>query len=140
MTKNRKKITAEKKIFFFKSKTATYLSLGLHKVCLSYRRCLQLSKEAIHPTLQNMNFYKFFLLLWVTFALLDPDPDSESGSGDTDPIESGSNPDPDPQPWWEYINHSRIHEFRNWEQGRPVLFLEIYVSNFRYSEGYNNDT
>jgi hypothetical protein len=27
-----------------------------------------------HPTLQNMNFYKFFLLLWVTFALLDPDP------------------------------------------------------------------
>jgi hypothetical protein len=43
-----------------------------------------------------MNFYKFFLLLWVIFALLDPDPDSESGS--TDPIESGSNPDPDPEP------------------------------------------
>jgi hypothetical protein len=41
-----------------------------------------------HPTLQNMNFYKFFLLLWVIFALLDPDPDSESGS----------NPDPDPKP------------------------------------------
>jgi hypothetical protein len=50
-----------------------------------------------HPTLQNMNFYKFFLPLWVIFALLDPDPDSESGSGSTDPIESGSNPDP--QPW-----------------------------------------
>jgi hypothetical protein len=51
-----------------------------------------------HPTLQNMNFYKFFLLLWVIFALLDPDPDSESGS--KAPIESGSNldPDPDPQP------------------------------------------
>jgi hypothetical protein len=49
-----------------------------------------------HPTLQNMNFDKFFLLLWVIFALLDPDPDSESGS--TDPIESGSNPDPDPHP------------------------------------------
>ncbi len=32
MTKNLKKITAEKKInFFFKSKTAIYLSLGLHK-------------------------------------------------------------------------------------------------------------
>ncbi len=28
-----------------------------------------------HPTLQNMNFYNFFLLLWVIFALLDPDPD-----------------------------------------------------------------
>jgi hypothetical protein len=28
-----------------------------------------------HPTLQNMNFYHFFLLLWFIFALLDPDPD-----------------------------------------------------------------
>ncbi len=53
-----------------------------------------------HPTFQNMNFYKNFLLLWVICALLDPDPDpdSESGSGSTDPIESGSNPDPDLQP------------------------------------------
>ncbi len=40
-----KKITAE--IFFFLSKTAIYLSLGLHKVCPSYRRSLQYSKEAI---------------------------------------------------------------------------------------------
>ncbi len=47
-----------------------------------------------HPTLQNMNFSKKFLLLWVIFALLDTDPDSEYGSGSTDPIESGSNPDP----------------------------------------------
>jgi len=31
----------------FLSKTAIYLSLGLHKVCPSYRRSLQLSKEAI---------------------------------------------------------------------------------------------
>ncbi len=45
MTKNWKKITAE--IFFFKSKTAIYLSLGIHKVCPSYRRSLQLTKEAI---------------------------------------------------------------------------------------------
>jgi hypothetical protein len=50
-----------------------------------------------HPTLQNMNFKKKFLLLWVIFALLDPVPDPESGS--TGPIESGSNPDPDPKPW-----------------------------------------
>jgi hypothetical protein len=49
-----------------------------------------------HPTLQNMNFKKKFLLLRVIFALLDPDPDSESGTGSTDPIESGSNPDPQP--------------------------------------------
>ncbi len=41
-------------------------------------------------------FLDFSLLLWVTFALLDPDPDSEYGSGSTDPIESGSNSDPDP--------------------------------------------
>jgi hypothetical protein len=47
-----------------------------------------------HPTLQNMNLYKFFLLLWVSFALLDPDPDS----GSAGPIEYGSNTDPDPKP------------------------------------------
>ncbi len=48
LTKNWKKITPEKKInFFFKSKTAIYLSLGLHKVHPSYRRSLQLSKEVI---------------------------------------------------------------------------------------------
>jgi hypothetical protein len=41
-----------------------------------------------HPTLQNMNFEKNFLLLWVIFTLLDPGPDS--GSGFTYPIESGS--------------------------------------------------
>jgi hypothetical protein len=48
--------------------------------------------ERGHPTLQNMKFCKFFLLLWVIFALLDldPDPDPESGSGSTGPIESGS--------------------------------------------------
>jgi hypothetical protein len=53
MLKNLKKITAEKnKFFFFLLKTAIYLSLGLHKVCPgkvcpSYRRSLQLTKEAI---------------------------------------------------------------------------------------------
>jgi hypothetical protein len=40
MTKNWKKIRAEKKFNFFLSKTASYLSLGLHKVCPSYRRSL----------------------------------------------------------------------------------------------------
>ncbi len=82
---------------FLWSKTAIYLSLGLHKVCPSYRRSLQLSKEAIQH-FKTWTFTNFFLLLWVIFALLDPDPDSESGSGSKDPIESGSNPDPDPQP------------------------------------------
>ncbi len=49
MTKNLIKITgtAGKKINFFLSETTIYQSLGLHKERLSYRRSLQLSKEAI---------------------------------------------------------------------------------------------
>jgi hypothetical protein len=43
-----KRITAEKKnLILFGSKTTIYLSLGLHKEHPSYRRSLQLSKEAI---------------------------------------------------------------------------------------------
>jgi hypothetical protein len=72
-----------------KSKTTIYLYLGLHKGRPSYKRSLQLSKKNIQHF--NMKFLKFFLLLWVIFALLDPDPDSEYGSGSTGPIESGSN-------------------------------------------------
>jgi hypothetical protein len=85
------------KIFFifFGSKNTIYLSLGLHKERPSYRRSLQLSKEAIQHF--KTLILKKCLPLWFIFALLDPDPDSESGS--TDPIESGSNPDPDPQPF-----------------------------------------
>ncbi len=43
-----------------------------------------------HPTLENMNFYKFFSTFLGHFC--------PPGSGSTDPIESGSNPDP--QPWF----------------------------------------
>ncbi len=32
---------------------------------------------------------------------------------------------------WDYINHSQIHECRNWEGGCAVSFLGICVSNFR---------
>jgi hypothetical protein len=39
-----------------------------------------------HPSLQNMNFSKKFLLLWAFFAILDPDPDFEYGSRSTDPV------------------------------------------------------
>jgi hypothetical protein len=46
MTKNGKKITAEKKKIFG-SKTTIYLSQGLLKECPSYRRSRQLTKEAI---------------------------------------------------------------------------------------------
>jgi hypothetical protein len=34
---------------------------------------------------------------------------------------------------WEYINRTPKHECRNWDCGRAVPFLGIYVSNFRYS-------
>ncbi len=86
---------------FFWSKTAIYLSLSLHKVCPSYKRSLQFSKEAIQH-FKTWTFTNYCLLLWVIFALLDPDPDPDSeygsGSGSTDPIKYGSNTDPDPQP------------------------------------------
>jgi hypothetical protein len=77
MTKNRKKITAENFFKFF-------------------------FDQKLHPTLQNMNFYKLLSTFWGHFALLDPDPDPYSGSGSMLPIEYGSNtdPDPDPQPWF----------------------------------------
>ncbi len=82
-------MTSWKKIWFFFIKNC---NLPIPRPPKSMSK-LQKKPSALkrgHPPLQNMNFYKFFLLLWVIFALLDPDPDSESGSGSTDPIESGS--------------------------------------------------
>ena len=91
--KLKKKLQLKNLVFLFWSKTAIYLSLGLHKVCPTYRRSLQFSKEAIQH-FKTWTFTNFFLLLWVIFALLDPDPDSEYGSGSTGPdwirIQSGS--------------------------------------------------
>ncbi len=34
--------------------------------------------------------------------------------------------------WWEYINCSQTHECGNWDCGRAIPFLGIFVSNFRY--------
>ncbi len=76
MTKNWKKITAEKKV---------YLSLSLHKVCPSYRRSLQLTKEAIQH-------FKTWIFSTFVGHFCPP------GSGSTGPIEYGSNTDPDPDP------------------------------------------
>ncbi len=92
MTNKQKKLTAEKKLIFFGSKTTIYLSLGIHKGRPSYKRSHQLSKENI-----NMQFLNFFYFCGSCFALLDPDPDSEYGygSGSTDLTESGSKPDPE---------------------------------------------
>ncbi len=33
---------------------------------------------------------------------------------------------------WEYINPSQTHECGNWDCGREIPFLGIFVSNFRY--------
>jgi hypothetical protein len=64
---------------FFWSKLAIYLSLGLHKGRLSYRRSLQSSKENI----QHFKRWKFcpFSIFLGHFALLDPDPQFICGSG-----------------------------------------------------------
>jgi hypothetical protein len=59
-----------------------------------------------HPTLQNMNFYKFFLLLWVIFALLDPDP--------LTPL----NPDPDPQPCL-FSHQNKCNHRKKFSVGKP---------------------
>jgi hypothetical protein len=82
-----------------------------------------------HPKLQNMNFYKFFLLLWVIFALLDPDPDSESGSGSTDPIESGSNPDP--QPWFNQVSIGTLSFSLEEENAKSFKFSLICLLMLR---------
>ena len=100
----------------YRSKTAIYLSLGLHKVCPGHRRSLQLTKEAIQ------HFKTWFFFLNVIFALLDPDPYSKYGSGSNGPTEYGKNlfripdpgvkkhpiPDPDPQHWFSgcYQHHT----------------------------------
>ncbi len=88
----------------------------------------------------NMNFNKFFLLLWVIFALLDPDPDSESGSGtgSTDPIESGSNPDPQPWFWCRFGSGSDLHFDANsyWKIRKKIsllLFTATPVNMFHTS-------
>jgi hypothetical protein len=51
--------------YFFSSKIAIYLSLGLQAT----GKPSALNKE--HPALQNINFQ----FLWVDFDLLDPAPD-----------------------------------------------------------------
>jgi hypothetical protein len=33
---------------------------------------------------------------------------------------------------WEYVNRSQTHECGNWDRGRAIPFLRIFVSNFRY--------
>ncbi len=70
LTKNWKQKFSWKKNIFFGSKTTIYLSLDLHKEHPSYRRSLQLSKEAIQHfktwTLKkNFYFCGSFLPSWI---------------------------------------------------------------------------
>ncbi len=58
-----------KKILFFSSKTAIYLSLCLYEGRPSYRRCIQYVLEREHSVHQNMKFLLFLVFLWVIFAL-----------------------------------------------------------------------
>ncbi len=79
MSKNWQKITAGKKLNFFGIKTTIYLSLGLHKERPSYRRSLQLSKEAIQhfrtwTFKKNFYFWGSFLLSWIRIRIPNPDP------------------------------------------------------------------
>ncbi len=37
------------------------------------------------------------------------------------------------RPIWEYINRSQKHDCRNWDWGRAVSFLGIFVLSFRYT-------
>ncbi len=111
--KLKKKITAEKKTTFFLDQTAIYLSLGLHKVCPSCRRNLQLSKEAIQhfKSWTFTNFFYFrgsFLPSWIRIRIPNTDPDPLARLN-TDPIRI---PDPDPKPWFRF--RLFFHKLRFW--------------------------
>jgi hypothetical protein len=63
-----------------KLKKKKYLKFLLIKNCNLMMSNLQEKSSALkreHPALQNMKFLNFFLLFWVTFALLYPDPDTD---------------------------------------------------------------
>ncbi len=97
---NWKKFTAEN--FFYISKLATYLSLGLHKERLSFNRSLHPSKENIW----HFKTWGFFTFVG-NLALLDPDPyfQCRSGSGSSWPkwMRIRADPDLDSQHWTQFL-------------------------------------
>jgi hypothetical protein len=78
MTKNLKKITAEKNQYFFVQKLQfTYTETSIKDV--------QATGEAFSPQKRTFStskhkFLDFFQFLWVTFAILDPDPADQNQS------------------------------------------------------------
>ncbi len=108
---------------FFWSKTAIYLALSLHKVCPSYRRNLQFSKEAIQHfktwILQIIVYFcGSFLPSWIRIRIpnTDPDPDPQTQLN-TDPIRIRI-PDPDPQHCTELSSSKGIPSVPNWESNQ----------------------
>jgi hypothetical protein len=87
MTKNCKKLTVKKIKFFLIKNYNLPIARPPERTSKLQKKLSALKRK--HPTLQNMQFLNFFLLLWVIFSLLDPDPGSEAGSGSTELIESG---------------------------------------------------
>ncbi len=96
MTKNWKILQLKKKLNFFWSKTTIYLSLGLHKVCPSYRRSRSSQKRPSNTSKHDF-FYLCgsFLPSWIRIHW----PDGiriQSGSGSEtliqSPTRSGSIP------------------------------------------------
>ncbi len=88
MTKNWKKLQLKFFFIFLGSKTAIYLSLGLHKVCPSYRRSLQLSRPSNtskHELLQIFVYFcGSFMPSWIRIRIRIHRPDwirIQSGSG-----------------------------------------------------------
>ncbi len=71
MTKNWKKITADKKFNFVGSKTIIYLYLGLLKERPGTEEAFSSQRRPSNTSKHELK--KIFLLLWVIFALLDPD-------------------------------------------------------------------
>ncbi len=83
---SKKKFTAEQNLFKFLSKIAIYLSPGLHKGCLSYRRSLQPSKENIQY-FKKRNFINFFFYFcgifwpsWIRIRIPSADPDPKNAN------------------------------------------------------------
>ncbi len=93
LTKNSTKFKAEKKFFWIKNKI--YLSLGLHKGLLSYKRSLQLSKGNIQH-FKVWNFIIFFYLSglflpsWIRIRIWIPNTDPDPN------LLTWLNPDPKP--------------------------------------------
>jgi hypothetical protein len=117
MTKNWKKCT----------------SLSLHIGRSSYRRSLK--RE--HPTLQNMKFLHYFLLLWFTFALLDPDPAKKIIS---DHLKVPGDRNSSPPPLWVLFLGQAALLYKVWWR-LPHFFIYFCLFQYMHSESYSyNDT